>query len=319
VVGSVRSRVLRLRRQLNHKLSWQRDTVWLIGDGRSGTTWMMELLNFSDRYRCLFEPLHPLYTPGYQQRSQYEYLRPGASDPELEILTREIFRGTFESGRPESPAAGSFTRGLLVKDVFANLLAGWVINRYPFIKPILLLRHPFSVAASKQKLHSGAWFSEPADLLLQRELCSDYLHEFEPEIRSAEGHYEKQTLIWCLAHYVPSQQALGQKALIVFYEDMCLNPVFELNRVAAHLYGAPLSAQEQQTVANRAGDPSVMSRQDSVVQTQTSGVARARIPFDKLTHEERGRCEALLQRFGLDKLYDGSGKPLLSEATKLFA
>jgi hypothetical protein len=32
------------------------DRLLILGEGRSGTTWLMNLLNFDDRYRCLIEP-----------------------------------------------------------------------------------------------------------------------------------------------------------------------------------------------------------------------------------------------------------------------
>jgi hypothetical protein len=40
--------------------------VWVIGDGRSGTTWLMELINWRKTYREMFEPFHPRFVNGRQ-------------------------------------------------------------------------------------------------------------------------------------------------------------------------------------------------------------------------------------------------------------
>ena len=36
----------------------QKNVVFISGVGRSGTTWLTELINYNHRYRILFEPFH---------------------------------------------------------------------------------------------------------------------------------------------------------------------------------------------------------------------------------------------------------------------
>ena len=40
-----------------------RRSVYLAGDGRSGTTWISEIINCDNRYRYMFEPFHPSFVP----------------------------------------------------------------------------------------------------------------------------------------------------------------------------------------------------------------------------------------------------------------
>ena len=38
-----------------------KEVIWLIGDVRSGTTWVSNLINHENKYRTMFEPFHPNY------------------------------------------------------------------------------------------------------------------------------------------------------------------------------------------------------------------------------------------------------------------
>ena len=51
-------------------------TIWLVGDGRSGTTWIANLLNADNSYREMFEPFHPQKVPQAKQFEENMYIAP---------------------------------------------------------------------------------------------------------------------------------------------------------------------------------------------------------------------------------------------------
>src|SRR5688572_637852 len=59
LMPAAKFRIKRAILAANYRLGNYRERLWLIGDGRSGTTWAANLLNHRGRYRQLFEPFHP--------------------------------------------------------------------------------------------------------------------------------------------------------------------------------------------------------------------------------------------------------------------
>jgi hypothetical protein len=62
--------------------------------------------------------------------------------------------------------------------VFANLFAYHLCQRFPNVKPALLIRKPFEVALSKHKKSNWNWTTDPRDFLKQPQLVEDYLQPF---------------------------------------------------------------------------------------------------------------------------------------------
>jgi hypothetical protein len=70
-------------------------------------------------------------------------------------------------------------RGVVIKDIFANLFARWAWDEARHIKPILLIRNPFSVALSKQRARRMRWMDDLSALFIQEALFEDFLRARE--------------------------------------------------------------------------------------------------------------------------------------------
>ena len=147
-----------------------RDAIWLFGDGRSGTTWVSELINWDRSYREMFEPFHPKKIRRMRGMRLHQYIRPGDSDHPFLRRASDVFSGRFSSPRVDHANWSLSYRGLLIKDIFANLLAGWAAQQFPAVKMVLLIRNPFAVALSKSKRRRWSWLTDPSELLAQPEL-----------------------------------------------------------------------------------------------------------------------------------------------------
>ena len=80
----------------------QRDSILISGSPRSGTTWLMEILEYIPGYTYTFEPLQANFFPeaykiGFRGRP---YLHPDKEWKELEEYLRKIFTGQIISRLP---------------------------------------------------------------------------------------------------------------------------------------------------------------------------------------------------------------------------
>jgi Sulfotransferase domain len=293
---------------LNHFLKNYEDVTWLIGDGRSGTTWVSNLIDNKKQYRVLFEPYHPLFTERLRNSPSNIYLAPGTQSPPISKFSKIVFSGKFENPRPVIQNKLILYKGILVKDIYANLLAYWVFKQYPGIKPILLIRNPFAVALSKSKRKDWYWPSEPLDLLKQKELYDDYLSPFEKIIKETsekKNFILNQILIWCILNYVPLRQFHSDDLYICFYEEIYNNPVHEIGKIYTFIKGSEASIQleiSDEYIAT----PSRVSGPESNILNGKSPITSWQSELSPLQIKEGIR---ILKCFGFDHLYDEKSRP----------
>jgi len=118
------------------------NTIFLAGSGRSGTTWIAELMNFDNSYRFIFEPLHINRVPLAKPFGWRRYLRPDDDNPELLDSMKTILGGRFRNSWTDHFNRCWIPKKRLVKEIRANLLLGWLHKHFPQVRIVLLLRHP---------------------------------------------------------------------------------------------------------------------------------------------------------------------------------
>lgn len=257
-----------------------RNTVLLAGSGRSGTSWAAALINCRNEYRYIFEPFHPEKVPAFADLGRRRYLRREEAGEELLAAARAAL-----SGGLRSPWADRFNRRFvarrrLVKEIRANLMLGWLRERFPGMPVLFLMRHPFAVAASRTRL---GWRDNLEEMLGQRKLLEDFLGPFEAELRRASGQFERHVLAWCVENLVPLRQLAPHEVGLLFYEELVLRPEEGLRPAFAAL-GRPVPP-EALAAARRAGREALDGWRRSV------------------GREELRRGLAALRRFGLDRVY----------------
>lgn len=284
------------------------EVIWLIGDGRSGTTWVSDLINHDRRYREMFEPFHPQAINDMRFLLPNQYLRPDASDSRLEKVAREIFTGRFNHPRVDTENRSVFYKGLLIKDIFANLFAYWASIRFPRIKIILLIRNPFSVALSKHKKKHWYWMTDPLELLKQQDLREDYLYPFEDAIREVHRGHDYilcQILIWAILNYVPLCQFKSGQIHVVFYEDVFTNPNHELSEIFRFV-NPHIESFQGNIKNNIVKRPSRVSGKESNVLRGTSPITSWKNELSPTKIDDGLR---ILRLFGFEGLYDDHSVP----------
>lgn len=321
---------------LNDWLGHFREPIWIVGDGRSGTTWLAELLMMVQTPRFMFEPFHPIYLEQMKPFYPYYYARPTMPQPALASLAQAIFTGRFTHPLVDRSALdqsdGRFWyKGLVIKDVFANLLMKWAVDHFPTMKTIWLLRHPFAVALSKAKTSQRGWPwpSEPVELLAQADLVQDYLQPFATLIQHADSYFTKQVTLWAILNYVPLQQLRAGAVLPIFYETLCLQPLAELKRIWTYLHPPQAAGKVQQRPVGGAAGP---NHADTTAWARFASAVQARLNQPSYTSRQDGKEGqyqqwigawqqqlpqteinaglAILQAFGLDQVYQDHAFPL---------
>jgi len=291
-----------------NRISGRFDTkVWLIGEGRSGTTWIANLINADGRMLERFEPFHPGKNKRVSAYRKLEYRRPGATDLVLESHLRDIFEARYWARWIDFEQSALVYDGLLIKDIFASLMAKWALGRMPGVKPVLLIRNPFSVARSKMEKQDWEWADDLPGFLSDADLMADHLEEQADILRQLDDRddaFLNHLATWSIVHRVLFRQFARDEIHVVFYEDA----VADTSRVASAIdawIGRKPSAQRG--VENgKASSISRVSQSENVQRARSDPYGSWRENLSE-QHLETGR--QILKSFGLDGLYGEAGRP----------
>ena len=296
--------------ELNHD---HKNTVFLAGVGRSGTTWIADIINYNREYRFIHEPFNPNRV-GLVRDFQYkQYLRPENCESRYLVPAKAVLSGRVRDRWTDVANKKIFARKRLIKDIRANLLLKWIHSNFPGIPIILLFRHPCAVANSWMKL---GWGQEErgsrTDIeacLSQEELMLDYLEPFRGPIQQAQSEFEKHVFIWCMLNYVPLRQFKQGEIHLCFYEKFCENPYEEIER----LFGF-LGKKFDEKVLSNLRTPSSMSREDSAIVKGTSLIDSWR---EQISAQDLKNALKILNLFGFEKIYSGDSMPNPAAAYEL--
>ena len=285
----------------------QRNTIFLAGSGRGGTTWIAELINYDNAYRFMFEPFFARHVPEVRAFRNRQYLRPDDDDPAFLEPARRVLTGRLRNVWVDSFNRRPIARKRLIKDIRASLFLKWMNCHFPGMPIVLLFRHPLAVAASR--LHH-AWNNDLADFPRQERLMADFLGPFRTLIATVDDPFEKHVLQWCIENYVPLRQFRRGEIHLAFYENFSAAPRDEIGRLFAFL-GKPFADD----VLARVERPSRMTwaRPGSEVAAK-SGIDGWR-PF--VSAERLKRSLEILAAFGLDAIYGESALPNVEAANAM--
>lgn len=286
---------------MNYYLGNYKETLWLVGDGRSGTTWISELLTADQNYREIFEPFHKKFNKHMNSMHPTPYQRLNSDNDNLNELAEEIFKGKYIHKRSESKKIIRKQKGLLIKDIFANLFFIWLTEKHKEIRSIFIMRHPFSVAQSKARLKDAFWGESPEDFLKQKDLYQDFLKPFEEIIlRKSDDAFVDYVKKWCIINYVPLMQMKEKKRNIIFYEDLLLGTEKELTKL--------LSYASEENIQTRVEKILPLIKKPS--RTSWGGnIQNKKRWSDSLTQRQIQQGMEIINEFNLNSIYSLEKKP----------
>jgi hypothetical protein len=210
-------------------------TIILAGSGRSGTTWLGNILAAQPTTRVIFEPLDHRRVSEAVVFPLRPYARPQGEYPHWQPALAQILAGSVHNDWVDREQSKWWPRFLttrrLVKEIRANLLLGWISEQFGC--PIVyMMRHPCAVVHSRLKL---GWETHLDTFTNQAELVADYLTPYMDLILGAETAVERHAVMWCIENLVPMRQMAQYDWIFCTYEMLCQQPEVEAGRILSQL------------------------------------------------------------------------------------
>lgn len=271
-----------------------RRSIIVAGAGRSGTTWLADIIGSQLSCRMMFEPFHSKQVEEFASFEYFQYKRPHEADEELLTFSRKVLTGRIRHPWIDRHVEVLLPQLRLIKEIRACLFLRWLHERFPEVPILFILRHPCAVVASRLQLE-WATDGDIEPFLSQAELIDDHLREHLPLIRNASTEEEKHAIIWSVSNLVPLRQFADTGLNVVFYEELCRHPKREISRVFG-LLGKAFDPKAHQS----AGRVSTTARGFSAVVRGQDPVTRWR---RVLSEDQIARILEVVDRLGLGYLY----------------
>lgn len=287
---------------------------WILVTGviRSGTTFAGKVLSFPHAVDYIHEPFNGGYTRPGGARMRPRYIRPDATPEALgdyyDVLAR-LFRYAFTletTTNPHDPwprrvvkeVVGSrgpfylrlarvnpFHRHAVIKDPSSKLLAEYLHLHFG-VTPVVLVRHPVSLAAS---LRRAGWWPEVRDFASEPELVADYFAD-EPDFltRAWPNRMLEAMAHWRATYKVLLAQAAKYPAWhVVTHEALSQQPVAVFEGLYDAL-GLPWSASIAQRIRDLTrGNGSAEARKGRIMDFHRNSADIFALRRAALTKDER--------------------------------
>lgn len=312
ILDKTNKNIGRIKRRLDKQVIWPlirplyldyqadyRNSIFLAGTEKSGTTWVSDIINYNNDYRYIFEPFWANKVDICQSFKPQQYLRPDNKQDEYLKPAKAILSGKIRNKWTDKYHKKFIANKRLIKDIRANLFLKWIHLNFPAMPIILLLRHPCAVARSHlRRTHLQLTLES---YLSQEKLMQDFLNPFKAEMEAAQTKFEIIIFRWCIQNYVPLKQFKRNDIHIVFYEHFCENPKAEIDDLFSFL-----GKSYDEKVYKQLKKPSAVSREDSAIISGSDLVNSWR---DHISADQIQRTIEILSLFGLDKIYSAASMP----------
>lgn len=303
----------------------------IAGSGRSGTTWMLDVLAEANMLRPIFEPLHT-DTSAVGQSFAHAYLTRGAECSELKemfaaatdgrlrsiwtdyrippgalalhgkrIRSATEFRGLVHWWKELGKCYGRYRERIarpatLVKCIRANLMLDWIAGSLN-ARIVFVMRHPGAAVESRLRF-AEHW--DPFPLVKKYRddaaLMNGPLSAHAVWLNRDLSRTEALTAIWCIENLVPAAQATANGYLVTFYEELLEHPEVEWPRVVeglnlVHVPSAQLLEEPSQQSTVR------LRKSSTEGESYSRSYARWR---ESLSRRDLAQIDSVLQAFGVD-------------------
>ena len=269
-----------------------KDTILLCGSGRSGTTWLADLINDDNQFRYMFEPFHPENVQLVSHLNSRQYLRASDKSEKYLLPAERIFSGKVRNLWIDRYNKKIFPQKRLIKDIRINLLLRWIKTNFSEIPLVFVLRHPFAVALSRIRL---GWENHLDEIFDQNHFIEDCPISIDNRVTETASEFEKQIILWCIENYTPITALKKEEIYILFYENLYRDPHKELTSLFDYLN---LSLSD--SISEKIRIPSPMTKKNSPLVTGLDPLLHWKKTLD------RGQIDNaldIMSKFGLDKIY----------------
>lgn len=205
--------------------------IVLAGSGRSGTTWLGNIIAANPNMQTIFEPFDARRVPEAGQLPLRPYARPYEARPAWAAFTRRALTGQLHNRWVNRQGRRPWAWRQLVKTIRTTLLLGWIeAHFHPRI--VFITRHPCAVVHSRLQLQ---WETHLDTFLQQPQLMADYLEPYRAYIEGATTATEKHAVMWAVENLIPLRQLQEHAWIFCTYEEFYADPTAEARRILAQL------------------------------------------------------------------------------------
>lgn len=296
--------------RINGLLGNYGSVVWLISEGRSGSTWLSSILSNDRKALQVFEPFHPEVIGSKKGFEPYAYNDQLDRGSQIVKFYKKAFAGEIFHRRVNYDNRKLSYSGIIVKDIFVSLSSYAIYQHFKNISVIILIRNPFDVILSKSKTSQKGWLW-PVDLKiflnntkLMRRLDNEQF-ELIQRIHKLGSLNEKQMVNWTLTYFITLSDFEADGPYILFYENIKADPVGELKKIKEKLVPSSTFFYCQYS-SNKVALPSRTNLQNPSTLSLQDDIKHY------FTISEFETMSLLLRVFNLTRLYgkDGLKSPL---------
>ncbi|MFX0132466.1 MAG: sulfotransferase domain-containing protein [Candidatus Hodarchaeota archaeon] len=230
-----------LQRQIDY-LAFQKnfsinDTIAIFGSPRSGTTWLMELIETLPNYLTIFEPFNINWFPKVRM---YDfgfrpYINPKKNDHKMYEYLNKVFSGRIRSIEPlynlniNNVYDRIKSNKIIVKFIRANRIIPWISSKFKLKNIIYITRHPCATISSQIKSNITGYniLNPPKNIFPKK---TELINEIKdiPEIVKIINKINKLnkietlSIIWAIDQYIPFKYQNKYNFYTISYEDLLL-------------------------------------------------------------------------------------------------
>jgi len=219
---------------------------------RSGSTWLAQIVASMPRTRLVFEPANirqHLTTYGHQPRlNTFPLSGPGSELGEDGVMLSRALDGSLRSLWMDQMNQTRAAVRRVVKDVRTIAILPWIVDAFPEVPTVLLLRHPVAVAHSIIELGwvGGPGYAAAAGLPVPDPSAGEAGRARTSSDRSGPergvvDHAARQQMLiyevslWAAHHGWAMAHPASARIHVIFYEDLVQQPTAEIERLQRYL------------------------------------------------------------------------------------
>ena len=217
--------------------------IVVLSFGRSGSTWVSDIISKAMGGLLLFEPLHPetcsiseeicyCDESSHGQSAQLEQLLHGILDKQDHnrwLLRNHLFSPLEEVSPAFVETVWNECNILGFKEIRAIFLIDWLLERLN-ARVVYLVRHPYAVIASLRR-RKNFWnefgFEQLWRFFRERVLFNprneSLLQPYVSVVESAGTQIQKETVMWAASHKIASATLQKYGLPVFYYEDFYRN------------------------------------------------------------------------------------------------